>query len=323
MKTRLLGLLLLAVLALPAAAQSTPEDALSAVVAVHAKVGARARSAQTLGTQRAGSGALVRDGVVLTIGYLVMEADEIRVTGADGRSVPATLAAFDAPSGLGVLKLLAPLGGRPIALGDAERVAVRDRAIAVTAAARAEPTLVHIVSRRPFAGNWEYQLDSAIFTFPPVDDWSGAALIGAKGELLGIGSLVVADAAGGGTQSPGNLFVPVDLVRAAMDGLIANGRRSGPARPWLGLTTDEVRGRLFVSRVSPESPAARAGLKAGDLVLSVGADDVTTLAEFYRKLWGRGAAGVEVPLKVLQGSAIREVKVRSIDRNDYFKRSTY
>lgn len=322
MKTSLL-ILLLAFLPAPAAAQTSPEDALSAVVAVQAKVAGNARSAATLGTQRRGSGALVREGFVLTIGYLVMEADEIRVTGADGRTVPATLAAFDEPSGLGVLKLMAPLGGKPLALGDSERLAARERAVAVTASARNEPTLVQVVSRRAFAGNWEYQLDSAIFTYPPVEDWSGAPLIGARGDLLGIGSLVVGDAAGAGSQAPGNMFVPVDVVRGALDALMASGRRSGPARPWLGVNTDEVRGRLFVARVSPEGPAERAGLKAGDLVLSVGGEDVTTLADFYRKVWALGAAGVEVPLKVLQGASIREVKVRSVDRNDYFRVSTY
>jgi len=321
MKSPLLGLLL-ALVMLPAAAQTTPEDALSAVVGVRAKVGAKARSAETLGTQRSGSGALIREGVVLTIGYLVMEADEILVTAADGRSAPATLAAFDAQSGLGLLKVMTPIGGRPIALGQPERLAERERAVAVTAAARNEPTLVQVVSRRPFAGSWEYQLDSAIFTFPPVFEWSGAPLIGARGELLGIGSLVVGDAAGAGTQSPGNMFVPVDLVRAIIDPLLSTGRRGGPARPWLGVNTDEVRGRLFVSRVSPEGPAARAGLKAGDLVLSVGGDEVSSLTDFYRKVWARGAAGVEVPLKVLQGSAVRDLKVRSIDRDDYFRRST-
>ena len=159
-----------------------------------------------------------------------------------------------------------------------------------------------MVSRRPFSGNWEYLLDSAIFTYPPVMEWSGAPLIGAGGDLLGIGSLIVPDAGGAGTQSPGNMFVPVDLLKPILEDLIAKGRRNGPARPWLGVNADEVRGRLFVGRVSPDGPAERAGLKSGDIVLAVGSEEVTTLADFYRRIWGRGPAGAEVPLKVLQGS---------------------
>jgi S1-C subfamily serine protease len=190
-----------------------------------------------------------------------------------------------------------------------------------TAAARDSPSLVYVVSRRPFSGNWEYLLDSAIFTYPPVMDWSGAPLIGAKGELLGIGSLIVPDAGAPGTQSPGNMFVPIDLLKPILEDLIAKGRRSGAARPWLGINTEEIRGRLLVARVSPEGPAERAGLKSGDIVLAVAGEEVTTLAEFYRKVWGRGPAGTEVALKVLQGAQVRDLKVRSIDRIEYFRPS--
>ncbi len=306
---------------LAALAQDKPEDTLSAVVAVQAKIQPNARSAATLGNQRRGSGAVVRDGLVLTIGYLVIEAESIQVTGADGRTVPATLAGYDHASGFALLRLVGPFAGKPLQLGDSAALAERDPAMVVTAAAREEPTLVYVVSRRPFSGSWEYMLDSAIFTYPPVMDWSGAPLIGGKGELLGIGSLVVPDAGEPGTQSPGNMFVPVELLKPILADLIANGRRSGPARPWLGVNADEVRGRLFVSRVSPEGPAERAGLRAGDIVLAVGGEPVTTLAEFYRKVWGRGAAGSEVRLKVLQGAQLRDLTVRSIDRVDYFRAS--
>jgi S1-C subfamily serine protease len=288
---------------------------------VEAKIQANARSAETLGRERRGTGALVRPGYVLTIGYLVIEAEAIKVSDAGGRTLPATVAGYDHASGFALLKIIGTLAAKPLPLGDSASLAEREPAMAITAAARDSPTLVYVVSRRPFSGNWEYLLDSAIFTYPAVMDWSGAPLIGAKGELLGIGSLIVPDAGGPGTQSPGNMFVPVDLLKPILDDLIAKGRRSAPARPWLGLNADEVRGRLIVARVSPEGPAARAGLKSGDIVLAVGADEVTTLADFYRKVWGRGAAGASVPLKVLQGAQVKNVTVRSIDRVEYFRPS--
>lgn len=315
------SLWVLVFIASAAVAQSKPEETLNAVVAISAKIQPNARSAETLGTQRSGTGALVRDGYVLTIGYLVIEAEAIQVTGADGRTLPATLAAYDHASGFALLKIVGALAAKPLSLGDSAALAEREPAMAVTAPARDNPALVYVVSRRPFTGNWEYLLDSAIFTYPPVMDWSGAPLIGASGELLGIGSLIVPDAGAPGTQSPGNMFVPVDVLKPILEDLIAKGRRSGPARPWLGLNADEVRGRLFVGRVSPDGPAARAGLTSGDIVLAVGNEEVSTLADFYRKLWGRGPAGTEVPLKVLKGARVSEVKVRSIDRVEYFRPS--
>ena len=184
--------------------------------------------------------------------------------------------------------------------------------------AREGASVVHVISRRPFSGSWEYLLNSAIYTYPPVQNWSGAALIGAKGELLGIGSLIVADAGGQGTQSPGNMFVPTDLLKPIFEDLVARGRAAGPLRPWLGLNAEEMRGRLFVARVSPEGPADLAGLKSGDIVIGVGEEEVSSLAEFYRKVWARGEAGVEVPLRVLQGIQVKTVAVRSIDRLQYF-----
>ena len=310
-----------ALLAGVAAAQDKPEDTLNAVVAVSAKIQANARSAETLGLERRGTGAIVRNGYVLTIGYLVIEAEAIQVTGADGRTLPATMAGYDHASGFALLKLVGNLAAKPLPLGDSAALAEREPAMAVTAAGRDSPSLVYVVSRRPFSGSWEYLLDSAIYTYPPVMDWSGAPLIDANGRLVGIGSLIVPDAGSPGTQSPGNLFVPVDLVKPILGDLIAKGKRSGPARPWLGINADEIRGRLFVGRVSPEGPAERAGLKGGDIVLAVGGEEVTTLAEFYRKIWGRGAAGAEVPLRILQGSRVRDVTVRSIDRLEYFRPS--
>jgi serine protease Do len=306
---------------LSAGAQNKPEETLGAVVGIEAKIQSNARSADSLGLQRRGTGALVREGYVVTIGYLVIEAESVQVTGADGRTLPATVAGYDHASGFALLKVIGALNAKPLALGDAAGLAEREPAMVVTSAARDAPSIVYVVSRRLFSGNWEYLVDSAIFTYPPVMDWSGAPLIGTKGELLGIASLIVPDAGGPGTQSPGNMFVPIDLLKPILEDLIAKGRRSGPARPWLGVNTDEVRGRLFVARVSPDGPAERAGLRSGDIVLAVGGEEVTTLADFYRKVWGRGAAGTQVPIKVLQGMQVKDLNVRSIDRVQYFRAS--
>lgn len=317
-------LLALACAAGPALAQDPPaanaEATLSAVVHVQSRILPDARTAATLGVRRAGSGVLVREGYVLTIGYLVIEAEAIEVTAGDGKSAPATLAAYDHATGFGLLKLVGPLPGKPLPLGDSTRLAERDAAMVVGYGGREALNLVTVVSRRPFTGSWEYLLDAAIFTYPPVHNWSGAALIGARGELLGVGSLIVPDADGSGAPAPGNLFVPIDLVKPILEELIAHGRAPGPRRPWLGVYAEELRGRLFVSRVARDGPAERAGVARGDIVIGVGGEAVGSLADFYRKVWARGAAGVDVPLRVLQDQAVKDLSVRSIDRLEYFRR---
>jgi serine protease Do len=310
---------------LPAFAQDKVPDAdtlLSSVVKVSAKIIPTARSIQTLGAQREGTGILIRDQFVLTIGYLVIESEAVEVSDMNGKAVPATLAGYDHATGFGLLKLLAPLPGKPMSLGESGALAERDPVMIASHGGKDSVSIAYVVSRRPFTGSWEYLLDSAIFTYPPVMNWSGAALISSRGELLGIGSLIVADAMSAGTQSPGNMFVPIDLLKPILADLVEKGRASGPERPWLGLNTEELRGRLFISRVSPEGPAARAGLQQGDIVVGVGSEEVSSLADFYRKIWARGSAGVDVPVRILQGTQVKEVSVRSIDRVEYFRQKT-
>lgn len=327
----LLGLLPLPVSAQGAGAQAQAQapaaeagsESLAAVMRVRARILPNARSVQTLGAQREGNGVLVRDNLVLTIGYLVIEAEAIEVVTAEGRAVPATLAGYDHASGFGLLRLLAPVSAQPMPLGDAASLSERDPVMVAAHGGRESVSLAYVVSRRPFSGSWEYMLDSAIYTYPPVMNWSGAALIGPKGDLLGLGSLIVADAMSPGSQSPGNMFVPIDLVKPILDELASKGR-AGTPRPWLGLSAEELRGRLFVGRIAPDGPADRAGLQRGDIVIGVGNEEVSSLAEFYRRIWARGQAGVEVPLKVLQGTQVKEVSLRSIDRLDYLRtRPTY
>lgn len=306
-------------------AEINAEELLSAIVKVKIKAIPEARSNATLGASREGSGVVIDDrGHVLTIGYVVIEAESIELTTHDNRTVPATLAGYDHATGFGLLHAVAPLGVKPMPVGNSADLTVREPVMILPHGGRESASLAYVVSKRKFSGSWEYLLDSAIFTAPPTLQWAGAALVNREGKLVGVGSLLVRDTAEPGTPLPGNMFVPIDILKPILPDLVARGKRAEAPRPWLGLATEEVQGRLFVVRVSPGSPAEKAGLRHGDIVLGIGSDAVATHEDLYRKLWSLGVAGVDVPLKILQGADMKEIKVHSIDRFEYFKdRPTY
>jgi S1-C subfamily serine protease len=310
----------------PATAKERPPvyqhlvDAANAVVAVKVQALANARSASSLGTERVGHGVLFAPhNLVLTIGYLVLEADQVEVTTNKGVTVPATVAAYDPATGFGLLRPLAPLEVKPIRLGASARVESLDRLL-VAGSGEDNLSVATVVSRRQFAGYWEYLIDDAIFTSPPRPDFGGAALINKEGELVGIGSLFVMNAAAPDERMPGNMFVPIDLLKPVLDEMIATGRQKGAKRPWLGVSSMEEDGHLKVLRVSSDGPAERAGIEAGDVILALSGKKIDNLPDFYRRLWSAGAPGVEVTLKVLRGADVVDVKVRSIDRFDNLRK---
>ena len=296
------------------------EEAAGAVVAVRTRVLGNARSAETLGTERTGSGILIApSGLVLTIGYLILEADQVEISDSTGRSLPASVVAYDHATGFGLLRPIGPLAPKPVRLGTSGSVETLDR-LMIASGGEGGVSVATVVSRRSFAGYWEYLVEGAIFTSPPRADHSGAALINKDGELVGIGSLLVMDAMTPGERLPGNMFVPVDLLKPILAELIATGRQKAGRRPWIGVSSLEDDGRLKVLRVSADGPADRAGLKPGDLILAIGGERVRDLADFYRKLWATGEPGVEVRLGVLQGAEVKDIRVRSIDRLDFLRR---
>ena len=295
---------------------------LDAVIRIHAEVTPGARTSAYLGSARDGSGVLIdSDGLIVTIGYLVMEAMTIEVTAADGRKIPASLVGLDNDSGLALVRTALPLAARPLALGRSADLAERQIVLAAGSGGADAAQAARIVSRRPFAGYWEYLLDDAIFTAPPLLNWSGAALIGSDGRLLGIGSLIVPDARPGAAE-PGNMFVPVDRLRASLADLLATGRPSTPPHPWLGINTQEIDGRLVVTRISDDGPAQHAGLSRGSIVVAIAGEKVRDLATFYRRLWAQGVPGVEVPLTVEDHGTSREITVKTMNRYDYLKLDT-
>jgi len=297
-------------------------EAANAVVGVQVKALPNARSNETLGDERTGSGVIIgKDGLVLTIGYLILEADTIEVTDSDGQKVPAAIVAYDHATGFGLVKALGSLSTKPIRIGTARPVGQLDRLMIVTGGEEQTISVATVVSRRQFAGYWEYLIDDAIFTSPPRLDHSGAALINKDGELVGIGSLFVLDALTPGERLPGNMFVPVDLLKPVLEEMVRTGGHGrGTRRPWLGVNSLEEDGRVKVMQVNEESPAAQAGIVAGDIILSINGEVVSSLENFYQALWTRGPAGVDVVLTVLHGPKAREVTVRSIDRLDFMRR---
>jgi len=317
---------IVALTSVSAAAQNAwIEELASAVVRIKTHINPEGRTIEGLGRDREGSGVLIdSDGLVLTIGYLMVEAYAAEVVTNDGRTVPASVVGYDHESGFGLLRTLEPLKLKPMALGKSSEVKERDPVLVASFGGAAMVAPAYIVAKREFAGSWEYMLDDALFTSPPHPAWSGAALIDRAGKLVGIGSLIVGDAVGGGEKTPGNMFVPIDRLPPILADLIASGRIPGPGRPWLGLNAEELRGRLFVSRVTPGGPADKAGVKRGDVIVGVKGEPPKNLADFYRKVWAQGDAGVSVPLEVLQDSAVRRVEIKSINRLDHLKlKSTF
>jgi S1-C subfamily serine protease len=295
-----------------------------AIVKVQSRAVPDARTSATLGSEREGTGIVIgEDGLVLTIGYLIIEADEVSLVDQQGRMLPARIVGYDHVTGLGLVRAVAPLGVAPLRFGDSSSLAERDPVMIVNYTGPSDITLAWVVAKRVFTGNWEYLLESAIFTSPPALNWSGAALINKDMKLVGVGSLIVREASTvGETVVPGNMFVPIDALKPVLADLVKTGRPAGAARPWLGVAADEVQGRLIVSRVSPDGPGDLAGIQVGDIILGVGGDGVRTQAEFYRKVWSRGPAGSDIPLRVLQGVDVKELAVHSIDRIEYFRPKT-
>jgi S1-C subfamily serine protease len=307
--------LLLACLLPAAAAQADPRAVAAAVLGVRAEVPPEARTAGTLGRERSGSGAVIdASGLVLTIGYLILEASAVDLYDASGRRVPAEIVGYDHDTGLGLVRASEPLDVTPLPLGPAEGVKVGDPLLVLSRDRELGGREAKLVSRREFAGYWEYLLPGALFTSPPHDAWSGAALIDRAGRLVGIGSLVVGDAAAPGVDSPGNMFVPVDALEPILGDLLALGRRDAPGHPWVGLYALEHEGYVVVRSVAEGGPAAGAGLQPGDVLLAVGGARVGSLAELYRRIWALGDPGVTVPLRVMRASRVLELDVPSTDR---------
>jgi S1-C subfamily serine protease len=313
--------------AFPDSLQPRPEEtgfdlaaALDAVLLLRAEIPEDAFTAGILGTERAGNGVVIgADGMVLTIGYLITEAESIWLTTNRGTVVQGHALAYDQATGFGLVMPLGKLGVQPIQRGSARTVGPDTPVIVIGQGGRAHSLKAKVVAKREFAGYWEYVLDEALFTAPAHPQWGGAALVGEDGRLLGIGSLLVQEAVGGKAVD-GNMFVPIDLLSPILEAMLATGRPASPPRAWLGIYATEMEGHVVIGGLAPGGPAERAGVQLGDLVLEAGGERVTDLAALFRRIWSLGPAGTDIPLTLSRRGASSTVRIRSSDRNAFLKK---
>jgi S1-C subfamily serine protease len=304
----------------PGQTQFDLERALDAVVLVRVEVPEDAFSAKTLGTERGGYGAVIReDGLVLTIGYLINEASQIWLTTNKGAVVEGYPLAYDQATGFGLIQPLGKLPAPHLERGLAADVKVGDSAFVIGHGGRAHSLKTRVIAKHEFAGYWEYVLDEALFTAPAHPQWGGAALLDAQGNLIGTGSLLVQQEVNG-EMIHVNMFVPIDLLAPIFDSMLKTGRSPHPPRPWLGMSTQDPGGKLVVARLSPGGPASQAGIRIGDQVLAVSGTKVGSLVEFFRAVWSLGSAGIDVPLSLSRAGDALHITVKSADRNDFLRK---
>ena len=276
-------------------------------------------TADILGTERNGHGVRIReDGLIATVGYLALEAEHIWIRTREGRGASAYIIAQDYDSGITLLKPTLALEGSHLIPRLSSELS-QDEPLFIYRSEHDEAYRCALFSRQEFAGRWEYLLDYALFTSPGCNDWAGAALVDQYGQLCGIGSLLLELHHDDDEELLGNMFIPIDLVSPHLDEMCEFGQRRGPPKPWMGVLIQEYEGKLVVTGVYSGCPADLAGIKPGDVVLSVDDEPVNNLSDIFRKVWSLGSAGVEVPLLVSSSGSLRNCLLKSTDRSVFYR----
>lgn len=293
---------------------------LTSIVSLRTQIPEDALTASVLGTERVGHGVVIGDnGLILTIGYLITEAEEVWIVAGEGKAASGHVVGYDQETGFGLVQALQPLSLPDMTFGDDSDLNVDDRVIVAGCGGMDQTVNAYVIAKREFAGYWEYVLDEAIFTAPAHPNWGGTALIGLDGKLYGIGSLLVQHVKQAGEVEKANMLVPIGLLKPVLQDLLTYGRRNAPARPWLGMLTQEVDDHLVIAAIYDGCPAYRADLQIGDVVVGVNGESLSGLADMFRRVWSLGSAGVPVPLSVVRDGSVLEVMVHSVDRNDCLK----
>ena len=305
---------------------TTEEDILNiykSVVKIDSIIPPEARTAQSLGTVRGGNGVVIDNKHILTIGYIVVEAETITITLPDGKKFPGELIGYDHTTGFGILRTIIQSNLTPLKIGDSDQLTKEDFLYVLPYLTEGRPSAVKMVSRRSFAGWWEYFLDKPIYTYPANSSFAGSALINEYGEVLGIGSLYVGDAAATGISSPGNMFVPINDLKPILDDLIENGRRTKDIKPYMGLTSSDNTGQVKITRVNDNGPAAKAGFSVNDTILAVNDEKINNIEDFYKVVWSFGGPGTKLQFDIERNQEKLNIELTTMDRNDFFVKPKY
>ncbi|MDC0598877.1 S1C family serine protease, partial [Gammaproteobacteria bacterium] len=289
-----------------------------AVMGLHCSIPETAMTAALLGTERQSHAVQVSEsGLMLTVGYSVMEASELWLTNRTGQTAEAILLAHDYDSGIALIRPVMPLGKAFLETAPAKSIKVGTEINILTSTSK-KAIPVELFAKEEYAGRWEYLLEEAFYTVPLCEDWSGAALLNTEGKLCGIGSLALGLKSPQGDVMPGNLFIPTELVMPHLEYMSLHGQKPGPLRPWLGTLIDEKEAELHVVGLYQGAPAAEAGVRPGDVILSVDQQPVSSMAGFFRTIWHYGSAGSHIPLTLKDGDGTRQVILDTVDRNSFF-----
>ncbi len=271
-------------------------------------------SVAVLGTQRFGTGAVVdHDGRILTVNYIVLGADTVTATDADGNDHQARMVAQDFFTGVAVLAI-EPGVLAPLPAGDSSALRTGQDVFSVASVGGSERRAGcgFISSLEPFDAYWEYLLDRAVWVSMINPGLGGGPLCNTNGQLVGIASLNL------GAVGRSTLAIPSEHYYDYADEFLVNGRRvTRPDRAWLGMFCYALPDRTVVAGLIPGGPGESSGLVVGDVIVSLNTRQVTGRPELYEQLWEHSPGDV-VELRVFRSGKLANISIKAGDAEDFF-----
>jgi len=289
------------------------ERVLPATVHIEARIPETHPSTRILGSERMGSGTIIdAAGLVLTVNYVVLGAEQVKVTMIDQRAYVAEVVRTDFASGLALVRIPEERL-TALTLRHTSDVALGEECFVVASVGEGSARIANgaISYLGPFDANWEYVLERAIMTTAMNPGLGGGPLCDPLGRVLGVVSLNLNEI---GRFS---LAVPSDYYLDARDDFVDGRRPAVGARAWLGLFCYSVKEHVVIQGLLPGGPGEQAGLKAGDVILAIDGEDVGDRRSLYRRLWTH-PAGDPVTLKIFRGRETKTVTVASGDVEKFF-----